>query len=203
MQLEESPYAWGTAIGLPRVLLCVSSMHVGLPGSPPPCAELRCSNWSPSTGLVERHRQRGLHNLQHGPGRMEPHHALPAVDSLHHVPNQPRLQRRQRHHPGRLCQGPACHGPRCLRFPPSARARTFCPLPQNPRAADSPVPHNGADARPPCRWPAERIATACASGFRLTAGKCVACPAGTFEYQTQACVPVHALHYTLTLALTL
>ena len=26
MQLEESPYAWGTAIGLPRVLLCVSSM---------------------------------------------------------------------------------------------------------------------------------------------------------------------------------
>ena len=55
----------------------------------------------------------------------------------------------------------------------------------------------------PVPIPAEKIATACASGFRLTAGKCVACPAGTFEYQTQACVPVHALHYTLTLALTL
>ena len=82
-----------------------------------------------------------------------------------------------------------------------APALTPCPLiaTKPARRPDGPVPHNGADARPPCRWPAERIATACASGFRLSAGKCVACPAGTFEYQTQACIPAHALHHTLTL----
>jgi len=41
----------------------------------------------------------------------------------------------------------------------------------------------------------ERIATTCLSGYKLTRGKCVACPAGTFEYQTQACIPVDSLHY--------
>ena len=62
-----------------------------------------------------------------------------------------------------------------------------------------------ADAPPPAAMcpHAERIATACTSGFRLTAGKCVACPAGTFEYQTQACIPLDSLHYIPSLALSL
>ena len=41
----------------------------------------------------------------------------------------------------------------------------------------------------------EKIATSCASGYRLTDGKCFACPAGTFEYRRQACIPVDSLHY--------
>ena len=88
-------------------------------------------------------------------------------------------------------------GPRRTHLAPCpCIALGLAPCPSSLASALS-TPHTMADVLLTCSLPirAEKIATACASGFRLTAGKCVACPAGTFEYQTQACIPVDSLHY--------